>query len=223
VWNFRARFGGEIKSKPDGPWMKIQAEQYEFFQEPARLFLMRASLHGIPFEALHLYLGASATMQVRVASLVNVVDARGPKMNQSETVTLFNDMCLLAPAALIEANVAWQERDEHTIGAAFTNAGNTIRAELSFNQEGDLVGFVSGDRYQSADGVTYRSFPWATPITDYRDFGDARLAARGDATWKEPEGDLVYARFVLEEIEYNVTTSSPRSSKRAGHALVSAK
>ena len=215
VHNFRARFSGQMKSRTDAGWMRIRAEQYEFFDEPARLFLMQASLHGLPFEALHLYLGESATMQVKVLSLIQVVDARGPEMNQSETVTLFNDMCLLAPAALIDANVQWQDRDEHAALAAFTNAGNMIRAELSFDQTGDLGGFVSGDRYQSADGVTYRNLPWSTPVSDYRDFGGIRLPTRGDATWKQPEGDFTYARFLLEEIEYNVGAGSPPMSKRA--------
>jgi hypothetical protein len=213
VRNFRARFTGQIKSRPDGAWMSTRVEQYEFFDDPARLFFMQASLYGVPFEALHLYRGSSATMQVKVASLIEVVDARGPKMDQSETVTLFNDMCLLAPGSLVDANVTWQERDERIVGATFTNAGNTIRAELSFDEAGDLVGFVSNDRYQSADGVTYRSFPWSTPIHDYRDFGGVRLAARGEAIWKQSDGDLVYARFLLESIEYNVGSVSPRVSR----------
>jgi hypothetical protein len=215
VRNFRARFTGQMRSKPEAPWMNIRAEQHEFFDAPGRLFLMQASLYGIPFEALHMYVGASATMQVKVASLVEVVDARGPKMDRSETVTLFNDMCLLAPGSLVDAKATWQERDERTVGATFTNAGNTIRAELSFDEEGDLVGFVSNDRYQSADGVTYRSFPWSTPVHEYRDFGGVRLAARGEAIWKQPDGDLVYARFLLEKIEYNVGVVPPRASKPA--------
>jgi hypothetical protein len=215
VRSFRASFTGQIRSRPDGAWMNTRVEQHEFFDDPARLFIMQASLHGIPFEALHLYRGSSATMQVKVASLVEVVDARGPKMDQSETVTLFNDMCLLAPGSLVDANVQWQERDERTVGATFTNAGHTIRAELSFGEEGDLVDFVSNDRYQSADGVTYRSFPWSTPVHEYRDFGGARLPARGEAIWKQPDGDLVYARFRLESIEYNVGNVSLRVSKPA--------
>jgi hypothetical protein len=215
VRNFHARFSGQMKSKPDGSWMSISADQYEFFDDPARLFLMQASRRGISFEALHLYLGSTATMQVKVASLIEVVDARGPEMNQSETVTLFNDMCLLAPASLLHANVEWQELDAHSVGAVFTNAGNRIRAELSFDPNGDLVGFVSNDRFQSADGVMYRNLRWSTPVRDYRDFGGVRLAASGSAIWKQPEGDLTYARFVLEEIEYNVDASTLRMSNRA--------
>jgi hypothetical protein len=176
---------------------------------------MEGSLHGVPFEALHLYVGPSATMQVRVASLIDTVDARGPEMNQSETVTLFNDMCVLAPASLVDARVTWRELDERTVLASFTNAGNTLTAELHFDAQGDLANFISNDRYQSTDGKTYGKLPWSTPLTEYRDFGGQRLAAKGDAVWKEPDGDFVYARFELAEICYNVGAGRHRSRSHA--------
>ena len=200
--------------KPDGRWMEIHAEQHEFFDDPARLFYIRSTLYGIPFEGLHLYIGPNATMRVRVASLLDVVDARGPEMNRGETVTMFNDMCVLAPGSLVDAKVVWEAIDECTVAGRFTNAGNTVRAELSFDRDGDLVGFVSNDRFQSSDGKTYRRFPWSTPVCDYRDFGGVRLPARGEAIWREPAGDFTYARFVLESIDYNVESGRLRSSEQ---------
>ena len=143
-------------------------------------------------------------MQVQVASLVTVVDARGPEMDQSETVTLFNDMCILAPSTLVDADVEWTTIDERTVGATFRNAGQAIRALLVFDAAGDLANFVSEDRYQSADGKTYREYPWSTPLSDYRDFGGRRVAARGEATWQLPEGPFVYGRFEIRAIRWNV-------------------
>ncbi|HSO32687.1 MAG TPA: DUF6544 family protein, partial [Labilithrix sp.] len=130
--------------------------------------------------------------------------ARGPEMNQSETVTLFNDLCLLAPAALVDARVTWEPIDARSVRGTFTNAGQTIRAVLAFDAQGDLADFVSSDRFLSGDGTKYESFPWSTPIRDYRDFGGRRVASRGETVWKQPAGDFVYGRFELEEIEYNV-------------------
>lgn len=126
-------------------------------------------------------------------------------MNQSETVTMFNDMCLLAPATLVDAPIAWTPEGDRTVSASFSNAGNTIRAKLTFDAAGDLVSFVSDDRYQSVDGKTYEKFPWVTPVGDYRDFGVARIGNGGEAIWKEPSGDFPYARMKIESIEYNVT------------------
>ena len=204
VHDLRARWHGQMRNGTDASWMDIRAEQVELFDEPTRLFYMEASRMGVPFVGLHVYTGDAATMRVRVASLFDVVDARGPEMNRSETVTLFNDMCLLAPASLLGAHVEWQTLGERRVGGTFSNAGNRVSAVLTFDADGDLVNFVSNDRDRSADGKTYENLPWSTPVRDYKDFGGTRVAAHGDALWKEAQGDFVYARFELESLELNV-------------------
>jgi hypothetical protein len=151
----------------------------------------------------HRYVGTEATMRVRVAGLLQVVDASGPLMTQSETVTLLNDICFLAPAALVDAPITWQPVDSRHVKATYSNAGHAVSAVLTFEEAGDLVGFVSEDRCQSADGKSYRRFPWSTPLSDYRDFGPARLAAHGEARRREPAGEWVYGDFALERIAYN--------------------
>ncbi len=99
IHNVRARFRGQIRSGPAARWMPFTAEQVNGFDEPSRLFQMKASMLGVPMEALHKYLGSSATMRVKVASLLQVADAKGPAMDRAETVTLLNDMCVLARGA----------------------------------------------------------------------------------------------------------------------------
>jgi hypothetical protein len=59
--------------------MKIEARQHNFFDPNERLFYIKGRLHGMPFEGLHLYIGSSATMQIRALSVFDVVEARGPK------------------------------------------------------------------------------------------------------------------------------------------------
>ena len=39
---------------------------------------MDASMFGVPFQALHMYTGASGTMRIKLASLFTIVDAKGP-------------------------------------------------------------------------------------------------------------------------------------------------
>jgi hypothetical protein len=185
--------------------MRIRAEQHTFLgPQPARLFLMKAALFGIPFEAYHCFAGPTATMQVRLASLIQVVDAKGPEMDQAETVTMFNDLCLLAPAALLDADVAWEKGDERTLKGTFRYQGQRVSAMLTFDEQGDLADFVSEDRYQSSDGKSSLKCPWSTPVHEYRDIAGLRLLARADALWLEPEGPFPYARFEVEELVYNV-------------------
>jgi hypothetical protein len=206
VRNFRARFRGQIRSGPNARWMTFTAEQLNSMVEPARLFFMEASMYGVPFQALHEYVGPKATMRVKVASFLQVADAKGPDMDRAETVTLLNDMCVLAPAALITRNIRWEEVDSRTARAFFTNAGHTVRAELSFNDSGELTNFWSDDRLRSSsDGRTFTRTRWSTPVADYRAFGPHRVSIHGEARWHPDDGAFAYGRFELAEIEYNVS------------------
>src|SRR5688500_6492271 len=149
VQNYRLRFRGRIRSAPDSRWMPFEAEQQSFADKPTRLFLMRARMFGVPVEAFHRAAGGHATMQVTVAGVFPLENARGDEMDRAETVTLFNDMCLLAPGTLIDPDIAWTVVDAMTARARFTHAGQTVAATLLFNSAGELVNFESDDRARS--------------------------------------------------------------------------
>lgn len=205
VHNFRARMHGRIRNGPEARWIPMTAEQYNVIDDKTRLFYLTASMLGIPVKGFHRYLGPSATMRVKAAALVPVVDAYGSEMNQSETVTLFNDMCVMAPATLIDPAIAWEPVDAHTVKARFTNAGHTVRAELSFNEAGELTSFSSDDRYQtSPDGKAARKVRWSTPLGAYRAFGPVRLASGGEGRWHEPDQEYAYIELTFDEVQYNV-------------------
>jgi uncharacterized membrane protein YphA (DoxX/SURF4 family) len=147
VVGFHAVINGRIRAAADAPWMRWTGEQTNTFGvEPSRVFYMDATMKGLPTDVLHAYVGPSATMQVRVASLKTIIEARGPDMDQAETVTLLNDLCVLAPAALVDAPIEWTTIDDHHVGVTFTNAGHTVSAVLTFNEKHELVDFVSHDR-----------------------------------------------------------------------------
>jgi hypothetical protein len=205
VQNLRARFRGELRRSHDSGWMRIQVDQHTFLgREPARLFLVKASAYGIPFEAFHRFVGPTATMQVRMASLFQVVDAQGPEMDQGETVTFFNDLCLLAPAALLDADVTWEETGRSTLRGTFRHQGRSVSAILTFDAQGDVADFSSEDRFQSADGKTYAKLPWSTPVREYGEVSGFHLMTKADALWLEAGEPFTYARFEVLEIAYNV-------------------
>jgi hypothetical protein len=204
IRNFRAVFAGSMKQKPGGGWMKIHSQQYNFFDDPARLFYIKASMFGIPFDGLHQYTGNHATMQIKVANLITVVDASGEKMDQGETVTMFNDMCLMAPATLIDTGITWREIDDITVEARFTNGNHTIVATLYFNESGAMTNFISNDRFLSSDGKTYLNYPWSTPVKVWNEVHGRKVPTSGEAIWQTPEGPFCYGRFEIGEIEYNM-------------------
>ncbi|HEX2444856.1 MAG TPA: DUF6544 family protein [Vicinamibacterales bacterium] len=205
VRNFRVRMHGRIRNGRHGRWMPLAAEQYNVVSPPARLFYLNASMFGIPVQGYHRCVESAASMRVKAAALVPVVSAHGPEMTQSETVTIFNDMCVMAPATLIDQAIDWEGVDARIARARFTNAGHTIQAGLSFNDAGELTDFVSEDRYQiSPDGKTSRRLRWSTPIRGYRSYGAVRLAAGGEGRWHEPDGEYAYIELTIDDVRFNV-------------------
>jgi hypothetical protein len=203
VRNIRVVFDARMRSSATSPWMQSTATQYEFFDPPARLFYMNATRSGVPFDIYHRYVSTAATFQVRIAGLFSVVDKSGPVLTRAETVTLMNDIVVMAPAAVVDLPFTWKTVSERTLLATFTNAGNTVSATITFDAAGDLVGFLSNDRTQE-DAKGSRNVPWSTPISGYRDVDGVRIGALGDANWVEPGGEWTYGKFEIRAIAYNV-------------------
>lgn len=99
VQNFRAQWVGRIRASPTDPWMSFTAQQLNTLDTPRRFFLMDATMKGLPVDVFHAFDEHGATMRVRLLSAKTMVDAKGEVLTRSETVTLFNDLCLFAPVS----------------------------------------------------------------------------------------------------------------------------
>jgi hypothetical protein len=220
VTNFRAVTHGRIRGGPRDGWMAFTAEQLNTAGvEPARLYLMHARKAGLPVTVFHRFVGIDATMHVAIADLIPLVDAAGPEMDRSETVTILNDLAVYAPAALVDPAIRWRAIDDTTAEATWTRGEQTVSATLRFAPSGELVDFWSDDRSAlSADGTTATRMRWSTPLDGYRDYGGVRLASHGEGRWHAPDGTYTYIDITLDAIAFNVarlaeapvTASTPR-------------
>lgn len=203
VRNFKVVFSGEMRSK-SMDWFPFTSEQYNFItDEPKRLFFMKGKIKGLPTPGYHAYQHDQASMRIKVLSLIPVVHLATPEMFPTETVTLFNDMCLMAPATLIDSRIKWEPIDSLSARAVFTNGRASITAVLYFNPEGALVDFASDDRYEVNAGKKY---PFTTPVNpDYTQYAGYRLLKSGEGVWHYPEGPFTYGKFYLQTVTYNVS------------------
>lgn len=200
VKNVRIVFKGQMRDKGKD-WFPFRSEQYNGFEKYTRLFFMKGKMFGLTVPGYHAYQNKNASMRIKLFGLFPIVSVQGRELFKAETVTIFNDMCLLAPATLIDSRISWETIDDTTARAIFTNEGVSIQATLYFNARGQLVDFVSDDRYAVSDMKRYR---FSTPITDYKNFNGFNVMSFGEAVWHYPDGEFVYGKFELQEIEYNV-------------------
>jgi hypothetical protein len=182
--------------------MSFTAQQHNFLEEPSRFFLMDARRGGLPVDVLHSFQKGAAEMRVRFLSLIPMVHNHGPELDQAETVTLFNDLCLFSPSALADPSIRWEALGKTKARAWFTAGDHTISAVLHFTESGELADFVSDHRFvTSPDGKRLVPCRWSTPILGYRDFHGRRVFSRGEGRWHPPEGSYAYLELELLELE----------------------
>ncbi len=203
VNNFRVLLSGELRRDGDSEWMPFTAEQYSFLEKPARLFFMKAEMKNMPVAGYHRYENGQAYMDIRLWSLLPVQYQSGREMAIAETVSFFNDMCIMATATLLDPRVKWLETQGQRVKASFSAHDITITAWLEFNEEGELINFSSNDRYAYMPYGHMQQVPWSTPITSQGNFRQFKLPAAADAIYHYPGGARVYGKFVIEELEYN--------------------
>jgi hypothetical protein len=183
---------------------------------PTRLFLIDATMRGLPVDVLHEYREGHATMQVSLASTVRIANASGDEMDRSETVTILNDVCLFAPAALVDLPIRWTPVDDQRAIAEYTNAGHTVRAELVVGPTGAVVDFSSDDRSRaSRDGTTFERQRWSTPIDDIAtDPATGRThIATGRGRWHPADGGFDYLDLHVDGIEFFQASRARRPAR----------
>lgn len=197
----RASWTGRIRGGADQPWMDFTAEQVNTWSEtPTRFFLIHATMKGVPVRVFHRFDSEGANFRVRPLGLFNAVDAHGPQLNRAETVTILNDLAMLAPSRFLDPSVRFEPIDAHAARVHFTRGAETVSAELKFDDAGWLIDFVSDDRSQaSADGKEFKPLRWSTPLREPTLFDGRRVAKHGDAVWHEPSGPWVYGEFELQQ------------------------
>lgn len=201
--NFYAVFEGQMRDKQKE--FSFISEQYNFFKEPARLFFMKGKMFGINVPGYHKYMKQEARMDIKLFGLIPVVKEKGEVMFISETVTTFAELCFYASSFLVDKNIAWDEIDNLTAKATFSNKNATITATLHFNENGQLINFVSDDRTDVSDMKQYR---FSSPVSEYKNIEGYNVPTYVEVIWHYPDGMFVYGDLQLKKIRYNVNENN---------------
>jgi hypothetical protein len=167
------------------------------------LFFMKAKMFGITIPGCHRYEHQKAMMNIKLFGLFDIVKIQNKEITKGETVTILNDMCLMAPATLLSRQLEWEAIDSLTAKVIFTNGAITVSAVLYFNKNGQLIDFISNDRY---DTNSQQTFPFSTPVSEYQPMYGMNLISYGEAIWHYNDTPFVYGKFNVKEIEYNRST-----------------
>lgn len=197
----RLKQKGLMRTKPDGPWMPAEAEQYFTVDEPG--FIWKAKVKMAPllyFAGRDRYYKGRGTMNIKLLSLIPVVNSQGKEIDQGTLLRYLAEMQWF-PTAALSSYIKWEELDALNARATMSYKGVTASGVFTFNEEGELVDFLA-KRYREAGGK-YELTDWGGITKEYREFNGIRIPNKGQVFWKLKTGDFDWYHWEITEIEYN--------------------
>jgi len=198
---------GRMRPGPGQPWMALTARQVYSVDPPGFVWAGQILVGPLPVaRARDLYLEGQGAMLVTVGSLLTVVDARGPEMDQGSMMRYLSEM-MFFPTAFLGANIAFEPIDDQSARVTLTDHGHDVAGTMRFDAVGRLTTFEAL-RYQLVDGKNELT-AWSTPVSSYGQFEGLRIPVRGTAVWKLADGDLTYIDVTVTELVSDAAEPKP--------------
>jgi Family of unknown function (DUF6544) len=200
----RMQHGGTFRRSAEESWLPISGEQYYDTAEPAFIWAATMKMNKLLWvRGRDKYMNGHGHMLIRLLSAFPVVDVSGPEMDQSTLLRYISEMPWFPTAFLTVPGITFTAVDKNTVELAVVHGGSTVSGRFTINDEGAITDFHTEDRYRELDGVMQRT-PWHCAYHEYHEFDGLRIPVEGEVIWILPEGDLAYARFLIERMEYDI-------------------
>jgi len=199
----KVRQNGVMRTSPRQGWMPVEAVQYTTLAGTlSRTWYARIKIGPLALlSGYDRYDNGSGRMLIRLLSAIPVVDVQGPEIDMSALIIFINDM-VMWPTAFLSDYIAWELLDANSARAMVSLHGKQFSAELRFNDAGEMVDFITDDRYRMV-GKVYEKGRWSTPLRRYHEVNGLRIPAEGGAIWHLPEGDFPYIQASIGEMHYD--------------------
>lgn len=194
-----------FKLKPGKPWAKIHYDHYVFVLEPARITYTKMST--MPVACLESYLDGQGKMLGKLLNIITLFAVKGHTADVSAAVTFLSEI-LLVPNCILQPYVSWQAIDSSQVKVSFNYKDVKAEGIFTFNEKGELIKFVSDDRYLDTGEGKPEKHKWTIEASNYISKNGIKFPSQFKAIWNLPEGDYEYFNAVLKEVLYNLTKAN---------------
>lgn len=189
----RLRHGGQFKTDLKKNWLAIAGEQYITADPPG--FIWQGTTRW--FTARDEYVAGRGSLTVRLLGALPVVHGWGPHFDQGELLRWLFESTWLPTALLPSEQVAWTAIDDHSAQLTLTHQGKSVSCLARFNDQDELE---ECEALRYMDEATQR--PWIGCFAQYRRWHGVLVPSVGEASWVVDGQRQPYARFVVQELEY---------------------
>jgi hypothetical protein len=191
---------GEMKTKPDGSWMSVDAEQYITADPPGFIWIADVKSPFLHLSGRDKYENGRGHMLIKLFSLIPVVDARGKEIDQGALLRYLGEI-VWVPSAALSDYITWEEIDSTTAKATMSYGGITASGIFKFDENGDFVSFEADRYYYRKEGSTLERWVITVNGKSYREFEGIRVPANLSVTWRFETGDFTWYRMEITEVD----------------------
>lgn len=203
---------GQLRTSPSGPWLAATAEQYFSIDAPGFVWNVDTHLYGfLPVAGRDDYRGGTGRMSIKAASVLSLVDARGPKIDSGAMLRFLGEMVWF-PSGALSAHVAWAPVDDRTAIATFNDQGKSVDATFEVDASGRVVA-IHALRYRGG-GVDAVLTPWIVSCSAWDRFTGVEVPVEGDVAWQLPNATFSYYRWRVIELKYDPSNLCTKSRAR---------
>jgi hypothetical protein len=196
----RLREEGEFRMSEDRSWKPFEADQYFSLEPPG--FIWRVTMRFAPLLKVlgrDRGLGGDASMQMRIAGLVPIVDSRGDQLAQGAMLRWLGEI-IWFPQAALSSRIAWSPVDDRAAQATLTAGGRRTTQTFVVDLEGHPVE-QRADRFNDSQKAI---LPWVNRNDEFGEFHGIRVPVLGEALWKYESGDFPYIRWRIAALDFDV-------------------
>lgn len=143
------------------------------------------------------YAQGRGSMHVLLASLIPVVHAEGPEIDQGSLLRYLAEI-IWFPSAALQPYLRWEDEGPDTARVTMTYGGVAADGVFSFNARGDVVRFEA----QRYNGDTLQEWLVEVEPDSVATFGCYRIPTRARVTWRGDDGDWTWLELTVEAVEH---------------------
>ncbi|MEA2071785.1 MAG: DUF6544 family protein [Asgard group archaeon] len=188
----RLKHGGKFKQKTR--WTTIKGEEYFTTEKPGFVWIGKVPF----FQAKDKYLNGKGELTVKLFSFIQIIQEKGAEVTQGELLRWLGEAPWYPTALLPSDRLRWEEIDEKAAKAILTDGQLQVEGQFFVNKEGKITHFKA-KRYK--EGTLEN---WTGYYRNYQLLHGVRVPTNVEVAWNLEEGDISYAKFSIEKIEYDI-------------------
>ena len=189
----RLRHGGQFKTDLKKDWIAIAGEQYIRADPPG--FIWQGTTRW--FRVRDEYVGGHGRLGVRLLGAVPIAGGAGPHFDQGELLRWLAESTWLPTNLLPSARIIWTAVDNFSARLTCREAGQELACLVHFNERHEIAQYETQRYFDDT-----QLLPWVCRFERYRRWHGVLLPTVGEASWVVDGQRRPYARFTVQELEF---------------------